>query len=106
MPTTPDESEVPPQQSGAAESSEAAVDWHVQVFPVRKTVTKLFRGRQRVSVGFGWSASGEPEGYEYRPGPFKTYDEAVADAKTALTGQGGSVTRISGSGSGVEIDVD
>lgn len=79
--------------------------WHVQVFPVRKTVNRLFGGRKRVGVGFGWSASGDPEGYEYRAGPFKTHDEAVADAEAALTANGGSVAGVSGSASGIDVEI-
>ncbi|MDQ1245976.1 MAG: hypothetical protein QG597_343 [Actinomycetota bacterium] len=87
------ESEVPESAPGAAGS----VHWHVQVFEVRKSITRLFGGRKRVSAGFGWSASGDPEGYEYHPGPFKTRDAAVAAARKAITGLDGTVSEVTDS---------
>lgn len=85
------------------EGAHGTTVWHIQVFQTRKTVTRVFGGRRRVPSGFGWSASGDPEGYEYHAGPFKNRDAAVTSARAAIAELGGTVSKVTDSG--VPIDV-
>ena len=65
-----------------------ATTWSVQVFPIRRTVRSLLGGKKRTTVGYGWSAHGVPEGYEYDPGPYKSHELAASEARRTLAGRG------------------
>ncbi len=66
----------------------AHISWHVRIFPTRKTRRTMLGKRKRVTAGYGWSASGTPEGHKYDPGPYKSFDHAAAAAREALSNQG------------------
>lgn len=78
--------------------------WHIQIFETRKSVARLLGGRKRVSTGFGWSGSGDPEGYHYDPGPYKSRDAAAEAARKTLASLGGTIADVSDST--VPIDLE
>lgn len=98
--------EVTDEGNGVSEAPNEGteVHWHVQIFELRKTVNRLLGGRKRVSAGFGWSASGDPDGYEYHPGPFRSREAAAEDARKVLTDLGGTLSDMTDSTSGIDVD--
>lgn len=91
-------------EADSAGAAPAGSSWHIQIFETRKSVTRLLGGRKRVSTGFGWSGSGNPEGYEYDPGPYKTREAATAAARKTLAALGGTIADVSESN--VPIDLE
>ena len=73
--------------------------WHVRVFEVRETKRGMLGGKKRVSKGFSWSASGEPEGYLYGAQTFESVDAAEENARKQVSEQGGDVISVSAPGS-------
>lgn len=104
----PDDPHAPSDDADSAadeadhESAGPSRRWHVQVFEERKTVRRPWSGPRRVTVGFGWSASGDPDGYEYDRGPYRTHDDALAAAQAKLADKGG-VGSVSDSATAMDI---
>lgn len=72
-----------------------AAEWHVRVFELRETKRGMLGGKKRVSKGFAWSASGDPEGYLFSSETFPTIDEAEQDARRQIAQEDGTVTSVS-----------
>lgn len=70
-------------------------EWHVRVFELRETKRGMLGGKKRVSKGFAWSASGDPEGYLFGATTFPTIDEAEQDARQHVANEEGIVTSVS-----------
>lgn len=70
-------------------------EWHIRVFELRETKRGMLGGKKRVSKGFAWSASGDPEGYLFGAETFPTIDEAELDARGKVNSEGGIVTSVS-----------
>jgi hypothetical protein len=58
--------------------------WHVQVFRLPSSKRTGLFGTKREFPGYGWSASGDPEGYRYSKGPFPDAESAEAAARKDL----------------------
>lgn len=61
--------------------------WHVQIFRLPTQHRRKLLHSKRENPGFGWSASGEPEGYHYSKGPFPTAEAAESAARARLEGE-------------------
>lgn len=70
-------------------------NWHVRVFEVRETKRGVLGGKKRVSKGFAWSASGDPEGYLFSSAAFPSIEDAEQDARQQVGAQDGTVTSVS-----------
>ena len=69
--------------------------WHVRVFEMRETKRGLLGSKRRVSKGYSWSASGQPEGYLFGAKTFASIEETEEDARLRVADEGGTVTSIS-----------
>lgn len=69
--------------------------WHVRVFEVRETKRGMLGGRKRVTKGFAWSASGDPEGYLFGSEAFPTVEDAEENARLKVADEDGTVTSVS-----------
>lgn len=70
-------------------------EWHVRVFELRETKRGMLGGKRRVSKGFAWSASGDPEGYLYGSATFPSVEDAENDARQRVADEDGTVTSVS-----------
>lgn len=70
-------------------------DWHVRIFEMRETKRGLLGAKKRVSRGYSWSASGQPEGYLFGAKTFSSVEEAEEDARLRVADEGGTVTSTS-----------
>ena len=78
-------------QAWEAKPRMSIAEWHVQVFAIRQTKRRLFGGKRRDIVGYGWSASSEAGDYSYEPGPFPSSERALENASAVVAGTGGVV---------------
>ena len=69
--------------------------WHVRIFEMRETKRGLLGSKRRVSKGYSWSASGQPEGYLFSAKTFASIEDAEKDARLRVSDEGGTVTSTS-----------
>ncbi len=66
--------------------------WQVTVFPVR--ASKGLLKKRKKTVGYGWSASGDPEGHAFDGTAYKNQAAAVAAATNTIQAKVGEVYRV------------
>lgn len=70
------------------------IEWHVQVFRLPAQRRRGIFQSKRESAGYGWSASGSPEGYRYSKGPYEDPETAETAARAVLEDEDSVVTSV------------